>query len=178
MRVISRKGKTSSLSDSLINPSDLNWLQRESAEKAEVRRRAPPKNAPIPSDGDDTNTDGETSYLYEDKLSPAEKSRILRLTTEIKRIKQKTYTPAYLRDKERAINHAEFERLAGLIGPDYLAGVTHPWYSDRGQAPIHYDVHQVELLQSSIDKIKDNNAVMCQLEYSANKIGPGGQVRR
>ncbi len=52
------------------NPSDLNWEQRDSAEKAEVWRRAP-KNAPIPSDGDDTNTDGETSYLYEDKLLPA-----------------------------------------------------------------------------------------------------------
>ncbi len=42
------------------NPSNLNREQRESAEKAEVRRRTP-KNAPIPSDGDETNTDGETS---------------------------------------------------------------------------------------------------------------------
>jgi hypothetical protein len=116
--------------------------------------------------------------LYEDKLSPAEKSRILRLKTEIKHIKQKTYTPGYLREKERAINNAELERLAGLIGPDYLAGVTYPWTSDRGQAPIHYDVYQVDILQSAIDKIKDNNAVMCQLEYTANKSGPGGQARR
>jgi hypothetical protein len=46
------------------NPSDLNREQRESAEKAEVRRRAPKKNAPIPSDGDETNTNGETSYLF------------------------------------------------------------------------------------------------------------------
>ncbi len=159
------------------NPSDLNREQRESAEKAEVRRRAPRKNAPVPEDSDETNTDGETSYLYQDKLTPAEKSRILRLTTEIRRIKQKSYTPAYLRDKERAINHAEFERLAGQIGPDYLAGVPYPWYSDRGQAPIHYDVYQVDILQSAIDKIKDNNAVMCQLEYTANRSGPGGQAR-
>ena len=40
------------------NPSNLDWEQQESAEKAEARRRAPRKNAPIPSDGDDTNTDG------------------------------------------------------------------------------------------------------------------------
>jgi hypothetical protein len=52
------------------------------------------------------------------------------------------------------------------------------WYSDRGQAPIHYDVNQVEIRQSVIDAIKDNNAAMCQLEYTANKGGPRGQVRR
>ncbi len=116
--------------------------------------------------------------MYQDKLTAAEKSRILKLTTEIKRIKSRIYTPAYLKDRERAINIAELDRLAGGLGPDYLAGVTHPWYSDRGQAPIHYDVHQVEIRQSVIDAIKDNNAVMCQLEYTANKGGPRGQARR
>ena len=50
--------------------------------------------------------------------------------------------------------------------------------SDRGQAPIHYDANQVEIRQSVIDTIKDNNAAMCQLEYTANKGGPGGQARR
>ena len=34
------------------------------------------------------------------------------------------------------------------------------------------------ILQSAIDKILDNNAVMCQLEYTANKKhGPSGQAR-
>ena len=56
------------------NPSSLDREQRESAEKAEVQRSAPRKNAPIPSDGDETNTDNETSHLFEDKLSTAEKS--------------------------------------------------------------------------------------------------------
>jgi hypothetical protein len=160
------------------NPSDLDREQRESAEKAEVRRRAPRRNAPIPSDGDETNTDNETSHLFEDKLSTAEKSRILRLKTEIKRIKSSIYTPAYLKERERAIKNAESSRSVGGLGPEYLTGVTYPWYSDRGQAPIHYDVHQVELLQSTIDKILENNAVMCQLEYTANKKhGPSGQAR-
>jgi hypothetical protein len=160
------------------NPSDLDREQRESAEKAEVRRRAPRKNAPIPEDGDETNTDNETSHLFQDKLSTAEKSRILKLKTEIKRIKSRIYTPVYLKDRERAINNAESSRSAGGLGPEYLTGVTYPWYSDRGQAPIHYDVHQVELLQSAIDKILDNNAIMCQLEYTANKKhGPSGQAR-
>jgi hypothetical protein len=160
------------------NPSDLNWEQRDSAEKAEVRRSAPKKNAPIPSDGDETNTDGETSSLFEDKLLPAQKSQILRLKTAIKRIKSKTYSPGYLKNKERAINHAEFERLAGLIGPCYLAGVKFPWTPDHGHAPIHYDDYQVDMLKSRIDKIKNCNAAMCQLEYTANKGGPGGQARR
>ena len=160
------------------NPSDLNWEQMESAEKAEVRRRAPIKNAPIPSDGDETNTDGETSMLYEDQLLPAQKSQILKLNTEIKRIKSKNYTPGYMRDKERAINHAELERIAGRMGPDYLAGVKFPWTPDRGQAPIHYDDYQVYVLNSKIEKIKNENANMCQLEYTANKGGPGGQARR
>jgi hypothetical protein len=161
------------------NPSNLDREQRESAEEAEARRRAPRKNAPIPSDGDDTNTDGETSHLFKDKLSTAEKSRILKLKTEIKRLKSRIYTPAYLKERERAITSAESSRSVGGLGPEYLAGVAYPWYSDRGQAPIHYDVHQVELLQSAIDMIKDNNAVMCQLEYTANKKhGPSGQARR
>jgi hypothetical protein len=160
------------------NPSNLDREQRESAEKAEVRRRAPRRNAPIPSDGDDTNTDNETSHLFEDKLSTAEKSRILKLKTEIKRIKSGVYTPSYLKDRERAIKNAESSRSVGGLGPEYLSGVTYPWYSDRGQAPIHYDVHQVELLQSTIDKILENNASMCQLEYTANKQhGPSGQAR-
>ena len=160
------------------NPSNLDQEQRESVEMAEVRRSAPKRNAPIPSDGDETNTDGETSNLYEDKLSAAEKSRILKLTTEIKRIKSRIYTPAYLKDRERAINNAEFDRVAGGLGPEYLAGVPYPWYSDRGQASIHYDVSQVDMRQSVIDAIKNNNAVACQLEYTANKNGPRGQGRR
>jgi hypothetical protein len=59
------------------NPSNLDKEQRESAEKAEVHRSARKKNAPTPSNGDETNTDGEKSNLYEDKLTAAEKSRIL-----------------------------------------------------------------------------------------------------
>jgi hypothetical protein len=163
------------------NPSNLDWEQRESAEKAEVQRSAPKRNAPIPSDGDETNTDGESSSLYENKLSAAEKSRILKLSTEIKRIKSRIYTPTYLKDRERTINNAEFDRISGGLGPEYLTGVTYPWYSDRGQAPIHYDVNQVDMRLSVIDAIKNNNAVMCQLEYTANKSnkhGPSGQARR
>jgi hypothetical protein len=94
------------------NPSALNWEQRSSAEKAEVRRAAPKKNAPIPSDGDETNTDGETNLMFKDKLTPADKNQITRLQTAIRRIKSKTYDSGYLKDKERAINAAEFERAA------------------------------------------------------------------
>ncbi len=88
---------------------NLDCEQGESAEKAELCRSAPEKNAPIPSDGDETNTDEDTTNnLYEDKLSAAEKSRILKLSTEIKRIKSRIYTPTYLKDRERAINNARW----------------------------------------------------------------------
>ena len=83
-----------------------------------------------------------------------------------------------MKDKDKAINYAESERLAGKIGPCYLAGVKFPWTPEGGHAPIHYDEYQVDMLQSRIDKIKNDNAVMCQLEYTANKGGPGGQARR
>ena len=73
---------------------------------------------------------------------------------------------------------AESDRLKGLLGPCYLAGVRPPWYSDQGQAPIHYDEHQVGLIQERIARIKNHNTVTCQLEYTANKGGPGGQARR
>jgi hypothetical protein len=159
------------------NPSDLNRDQRDAAEKAERQRNAPRRNAPIPEEEDSSNTDGETSWLYEDKLLPEQKSQILKLTTAIKCIKSKTYSFGYLKDKEEAIVAAEQDRLAGLIGPTYLSGVKFPWPPDRGQAPIYYDAHQVDRLKSRIESIKNSNAVMCQLEYTANKGGLGGQAR-
>ncbi len=82
-----------------------------------------------------------------------------------------------MKDKEKAIIAAEADRLAGFMGPNYLSGVKSPWTPDRGHAPIHYDAHQVDRLKSQIERIKSSNAAMCQLEYTANKGGPGGQVR-
>ncbi len=51
------------------------------------------------------------------------KSQILKLRTAIKRIKSKTYEYGYLKEKDKAITAAEADRLAGLDGPTYLAGV-------------------------------------------------------
>jgi hypothetical protein len=160
------------------NPSNLDWEQKASAEKAEVRRKAPPKNAPIPSDGDETNTDGESDLLFADKLVPEAKELIRELEKAIRRIKSRNYESGYSKTKAQAIAAAETDRLKGLDGPFYLTGVRPPWYSDQGQAPIHYDEHQVELLKEHINRIKNNNTVTCQLEYTASKGGPGGQARR
>jgi hypothetical protein len=49
------------------NPSDLNRDQMDTAEKTERQRNAPRRNAPIPEEEDSSNTDGETSWLYEDR---------------------------------------------------------------------------------------------------------------
>ncbi len=48
--------------------------------------------APIPSDGDSTDHDDD---LFDDKLLPQEKLRLIGLETDIKRIKQQNYTPKY-----------------------------------------------------------------------------------
>ena len=159
------------------NPSKLDEEQIESAEKAEIHRRAGKRNAPIPETDDETNTDGETNMLFEDKLLPEQRAKISRLLTDIKRIKQRNYSLGYMREKEKDIKAAEADRMAGLSGPSYLAGVKSPWNSDRGHASTHYDYHQIDVIARQIESIKSNNAAMCQLEYTATKGGPGGQAR-
>ena len=109
---------------------------------------------------------------------PEAKELIRELEKAIRRIKSRNYESGYSKTKAQAIAAAETDRLKGLDGPFYLTGVRPPWYSDQGQAPIHYDEHQVELLKEHINRIKNNNTVTCQLEYTASKGGPGGQARR
>ena len=106
-----------------------------------------------------------------------DKQRILALEKSIRRIRSRDYNPGYSKAKAQAIAAAETDRLKGLDGPCYLTGVRPPWYSDQGQAPIHYDEHQVGLIKARIERIKNHNTVTCQLEYAANKGGPGGQAR-
>ncbi len=159
------------------NPSRLNEEQIEYAERAEIRRKAPKRNAPIPESDDETNTDGETNHLFESRLLPEQKIKISKLLKEMKRIKSKTYSSGYLNERDRDIRAAEIERLAWGYGPTYLAGVKSPWTSDRGHAPIHYDDYRISLIERQIENIKTSNAILCQLEYTATKGGPGGQAR-
>jgi hypothetical protein len=152
--------------------------QIESAERAEIRRHAPKRNAPIPEEEkDSTNTDEETDLLFENRLLPDQKTKIAQLVKDIRRIKQKNYTPGYVKDKESSIEAAEKDRKAGLLGPAYLAGVKSPWDAYLGHASIHYDHHQIDVIARQIEEIKYSNAVMCQLEYTATKGGPWGQAR-
>ena len=109
---------------------------------------------------------------------PEAKELIRSLEKAIRRIKSRNYESGYSKAKAQAIAAAETDRLKGLDGPFYLTGVRPPWYSDQGQAPVHYDDYQVELLKEHINRIKRNNTDTCQLEYTASKGGPGGQARR
>ena len=158
------------------NPSRLNEEQIESAENAEKRRRAPRNKVPIPQT-DDEFSDGDTNFIFENKLLPDQKARISKLLKEMKMIKSKSYSRAYQDEKHTDIRAAEAERNANELGPAYLAGVKSPWTSDRGHAPIHYDDYCISLIERQIEKIKTNNAIECQLEYTATKGGPGGQAR-
>jgi hypothetical protein len=158
-------------------PSGLSIEQIESCEDAERRRNAPRRNAPIPSDGDTTEPEDE-GYLFADKLLPSDKLKIKRMKKEIFRIKQHTQSQDYLWKRDKAIKAAEAERLAGGIGPHFLAGVKFPWFSDQGHAPGAYDDDQIDELKEQIERIMDENAKLCQLEYTATKGGPGGQGKR
>ena len=89
------------------NPGRLNDEQIESAENAEKRRSAPRNKVPIPQSEDETNSDGETNFLFESKLLPDQKARISKLLKEMKRIKSKTYSPGYLNERDRDIRAAE-----------------------------------------------------------------------
>jgi hypothetical protein len=159
------------------NPGRLNDEQIESAENAEKRRSAPRNKVPIPQSEDETNSDGETNFIFENKLLPDQKARISKLLKERKMIKSQSYSRTYLDERHKDIRAAEAERNADGLGPAYLAGVKSPWTSDRGHAPIHYDAHRISLIERQIENIKSSNATMCQLEYTATKGGPGGQAR-
>jgi hypothetical protein len=97
------RAPSASSSSSSANPSKLTWLQRDVADKAAVRHMKKPRDAPVPEEGD-TSDSTEDDQLYDDQLLPDDKIRIKKLQTSIKRIKQQDYKPHYLRDKERAIN--------------------------------------------------------------------------
>jgi hypothetical protein len=136
-----------------------------------------PRNAPIPEEGDSTD-DNDDEQLYDDKLLPEESSRLKKLQTDIKRIKQQNYSSHYFKTKDKAIREAEKDRLCGQAGPAYLEGVTFPWNSGCGQAPMQYDYHQIDRLERKINKLRTINTAHVQLEYIANKPkgkgGPGG----
>jgi hypothetical protein len=78
----------------------------------------------------------------------------------------------------KAIEAAEAERLAGGLGLVYLAGVKFPWLSDHGQAPRAYDEDKIDEIKEQIEKIMEDNAALCQLEYTAQKGGHRGQGKR
>jgi len=159
------------------NPVKLTILQKQVVDK--VVQSKEKIRVPIPSEGDSTDHDDD---LFDDKLLPAEKLRLKTLETDIKRIKQQNYTPKYLKDKEKAISNAEKDRLCGMVGPDYLNGVSYPWNPGAGQAPMQYDYYKIGRIEKKIAKLRKINTAHVQLEYIANepkgKGGPGGQGKR
>ncbi len=70
----------------------------------------------------------EDDSLFDDKLLPADKNKLMRLRTEIKRIKGGVvYPTGYENDRRRAVKQADELRLAGKPFPAYLEGVKLPW---------------------------------------------------
>jgi hypothetical protein len=129
------------------NRLDLRIIRPKGAGMPQERMRCPEEE-------NSTGTDGETTWLYADKMIPADKNKIMRLTKEMKRIRSQIHSADYLRKRDKAIKAAEDGRLAGGLGPVYLAGIKFPWSSDHGRAPRKYDDDQVEKIKEQIDKIK------------------------
>ena len=164
--------------------SSFSYEQQEASERTHRHRTNMTRNnAPVPGSESESSQEDEDS-LFDDKLLPPEKFRIMKLRKEIKRIKGGVvYPTGYEKDRDRAIKDAEECRLLGKPVPPYLTGVKIPWSSGMGQANIHYDNHQVSRREDKIAKIRRLNAEHCQQEHIANmssitrKGGPGGQVQ-
>ena len=163
--------------------SSFSDAQQQAAEKTYRHRSDTSRsNIPIPTSDNDSSQE-ESDSLFDDKLVPAEKSKIMRLRKEIKRIKGgQTYPTGYERDRAREIKRADELRLEGKPFPTYLEGVSPPWIG-MGKANRAYDDNEISKREAKIEKIKRLNAEHCQLEHIANmpsidrKGGPGGQVR-
>ena len=111
-------------------------------------------NIPIPGSEDESSQDDSDS-LFDDQLVPAEKSKILRLRTEIKRIKGgQTYPTGYERDRAREIKKADALRLEGKPIPIYLEGVKPPWIG-MGKAYKHYDDNEVAKERGKSKRLRD-----------------------
>jgi hypothetical protein len=157
--------------------------QQQAAEKTHRHRSDTSRSTvPVPNSDNESSQDDNDS-LFDDKLLPPEKSRIMRLRTEIKRIKGgQTYPTGYERDRAREIKSADALRLEGKPFPTYLEGVAPPWIG-MGKANRCYDDNEISKREAKIEKIKRLNAEHCQQELIANmpsivrKGGPGGQVQ-
>jgi hypothetical protein len=157
--------------------------QQQAAERTHRYRSDTSRSTvPIPtSENEDSQEDSDS--LFDDKLLPPEKNKILRLRKEIKRIKGgQTYPTGYERDRAREIKSADALRLAGKPIPTYLEGLEPPWIG-MGKANRCYDDNEISKREAKIEKIKRLNAEHCQQEHIANmpsitrKGGPGGQVQ-
>ena len=163
--------------------SQLSVEQQHASERTHRHRSDTSRSTvPVPNSDNESSQDDSDS-LFDDKLLPPEKSKIMRLRKEIKRIKGgQTYPTGYERDREREIKSADALRLAGKPIPTYLEGVKPPWIG-MGKAHIQYDYKEISKREEQIEKIKRLNAEHCQLEHIANmpsierKGGPGGQVQ-
>jgi hypothetical protein len=122
--------------------SQLSEKQQHAAERTHHHRtNIDRSNIPIPQ-SDDSSQEEEDS-LFDDKLLPADKNKLMRQRTEIKRIKGgAVYPTGYEKDRARAIRQADELRLAGKPFPAYLEGVKLPWIG-MGCTFRHYDDNEV-----------------------------------
>jgi hypothetical protein len=156
--------------------------QKWAADQTQIRRKKAlidQRAAPVPEDDDSTNDTEPDDNVFDEHLLPSDKLKIANLKKEHKLITTRVYSKSYKEARNRDITAAEQDRLKGGTGPLYLAGCKTPWSPGMGQAPQRYDDFQKDRLLMQIERIKKNNAELCQTHYTATKFkkgGPGGQV--
>jgi hypothetical protein len=72
-----------------------------------------------------------------------------------------------------AANYEKYQDLGHPEIPDFLYTVKQPWSAGFGRANLAYDEDQVYKLGRKIQRLRETNAQLCQMEINMN--GPAGQ---
>ena len=132
--------------------TQLSEEQQQASERTHrYRTNTSRSTAPVPGSPDESSQDDSDS-LFDDKMVPAEKNKIMRLRVEIRRIKGgQTYPSGYENQRARDIRNADALRLEGEPFPTYLEGVATPWIG-MGKANRAYDDNEISKREAKIER--------------------------
>ena len=111
-------------------------------------------------------------------MAPEQRSQVVDLQHEIRRIKGGHPSKVYMDRRTFTINTAEELRQVDASSkqiPTFLFNVKTPWSSGLGQANIAYDQFKISTYERKIAQLRNINAQVCQQEISSLKHGPTGQ---
>jgi hypothetical protein len=121
--------------------------------------------------------DGQAE-MYDNQMPQEQKRSFGDWQFEIRRIKGGDTSKYYKEMRAQVIEAAasNYEKHQGLNHPDipdFLYTVKQPWSAGFGRANLAYDEDQVYKLGRKIQRLRETNAQLCQMEINMN--GPAGQ---